>query len=218
MISVIIPSYNQGKFFKNAIESLKTQTYKDLEIIVVDDKSIDGSWEMAKEFLVNGEIHRLIRLDKNGGIPHAFNEGLKQATGEYVIVLSQDDELAPECLEDMLKKMEDPAVGVVASGMMLIGDENGEIYPQTTWDINTLKQSNQIFGSSLVRKKCYDELGGWDEKADMCSDWEMWCRICNAGWKLGYVSKPVYRFRRHPNQISNSIPQETLDYVRNKYA
>lgn len=212
MLTVIIPCYNQGEYFQECIDSLKNQTYKDIEVIAVDDKAIDDSIAIADK---NGL--KIVRMKKNSGIPKAVNKGLKEAKGKYLVVMSQDDKFDPSYFERAIKILEEnPNIGVVTSDMLYFGSENCITKIPAKWTFEDLRQNNSIHGSSVVRKECYKD--GFDEKTGRYSDWEMWIRICKQGWGLYYIQEPLYHFRRHENQQSNVENEELRNYVKAKHA
>src|ERR687890_532744 len=97
-VSVVIPCYNQARFLGEAIQSVLSQGYTDLEIIVVDDGSKDGTEEVASGYAREDPRVRLIRRE-NGGLAEARNRGLAEAGGEYVVFLDSDDRLVSGALE-----------------------------------------------------------------------------------------------------------------------
>ena len=109
-ISVIIPLYNAEKYIKITLMSLKNQTFKDFEIVIVDDCSTDESLKIVKEFKETEEIGekiRIIELEKNGGISNTRNVGLRFSKGEYITFLDNDDLLIPAALEKFLNFAEE---------------------------------------------------------------------------------------------------------------
>lgn len=97
-ISVIVPCYNQEKYIKECLDSLVSQTFKDYEVIVIDDGSTDDSAEIVNEYVKHNKNIRLIR-QANQGVVVARNNAIKQAQGTYIYPLDADDKIAPTCLE-----------------------------------------------------------------------------------------------------------------------
>lgn len=211
-----MPCYNQGRFMQEALDSLYAQTLKP-EIIIVDDGSIDNSKEIIEQN--RAKIDKIITLEKNRGIPNAINEGIKISKGEYITNLSQDDRFEPTYLEKAVNKLEqNPKAGVCACDLMTFGSNEMLLKPSCVWTMEALRFNTVVWGTSVVRKDVYDKLGGWDDRAQHYSDWEMWCRICQAGWGLEYIPEPLYFFRQHETQVSNGVREDLRDYIRNKYA
>ena len=103
LISVIIPSYNSGKFLGEAIESVVNQTYKNIEIIVINDGSTDNTEEIAKKWQKRDERVRYLKHKENKGPSAARNTGIKNSRGEYIAFLDDDDEWLPEKLERVIE-------------------------------------------------------------------------------------------------------------------
>lgn len=212
-ISVIMPCYSQAHYMQDAIDAVRAQTYQNYEIIAVMDGPKDNSREIAEK---NGLT--IVDLPKNAGIPNAFNKGLEVATGDYIVALSQDDIFEETYFQKAVRKFEeDPSIGVATCQMMSFGDVSEFMIFGHNWELEHLLCQNQIQGSSLVKRECYDNLGGWDLQAEEYSDWEMWTRICKAGYGLGYIKEPLFLFRQHGKNISNGYRADLARYIRDKH-
>lgn len=113
-ISVIVPCYNQEKYIKECLDSLVSQTFKDYEVIVIDDGSTDDSAEIVNEYVKHNKNIRLIR-QANQGVVVARNNAIKQAQGTYIYPLDADDKIAPTCLERLYHIISTTNNRVVAS-------------------------------------------------------------------------------------------------------
>lgn len=196
MISVIMPCYNQGRFMRDAIDSIKAQTYRDYEIICVIDGAIDESLDIAKK-----EADITIDLGKNYGVARAMNVGFRHAKGEFICVLSQDDMLESTYFEQAMKSGAD----IFTSDIQYFGDKNECVKIPAKWD--EIKINNQIHGSSVFRKE-----KEWDEKAEHYCDWKMWASLADK--TLHYEPKPLLLVRTHSGQISNNPRPDLDEYVR----
>lgn len=105
-VSVIMPSYNSKKFIAQSIESFRNQTYRNVELIIVDDCSNDGSWEYVQRYVEGDDKIKVFQLKKNGGAAAARNYGIKQAKGKYLAFLDSDDLWHPEKLRKQVEFME----------------------------------------------------------------------------------------------------------------
>ena len=103
LITVTTNLYNYGRFIEDCIQSILNQTYKNFELIVVDDCSTDDSYEKAKKFEKKDKRVNVVRFNKNRGIGHAKNEGIKKARGKYIVTLDADDMMTKDSLEVRLK-------------------------------------------------------------------------------------------------------------------
>ena len=183
-VSVIIPTYNRAHLIGRAIKSILNQTYQDFELIVVDDCSFDNTEEVVKSF--KDERIRYIKHDENRGADAARNTGIKVARGEYIAFQDSDDEWLPEKLEKQMKAFETapPEVGVVYTGFLRIENDK-KIYIPSSWvkhkegNIhNELLKGNFITTQSIVvRKKCFEKTGMFDERLPRLQDWELVIRL-----------------------------------------
>lgn len=151
-----MPSYNCEKFIKTAIESVVNQTYKDFELIIVDDCSTDGTKEIIKGYVNNDKRIKLICQMKNMGVANARNRGIDEAKGDYTAFLDSDDVWRKNKLEEQLAFMEKEKADIVYSSYDFI-DEKGNkilkpfIVPEKT-DFNKMLSEN-VFAPSTVMLK-----------------------------------------------------------------
>lgn len=120
-VSVIVPVYNGKKSIKKCIDSILSQTYKNLEILVFDDGSSDGSSEYLRELYSSDEIKLISK--GNEGVAKTRNRGIQMATGEYLTFVDQDDYLLPSYFEEYMKKVEETGAEIVVGGYQRISDE-----------------------------------------------------------------------------------------------
>lgn len=213
-ISVIITSFNAGRFIKECIQSVLNQTYEDYEIIIVDGGSTDNTFEEIKPF--EDKIN-LIKLTQQKEYPlnqDAFhrNQGLKVANGEYIIFLDADDILLPKKLEIEASGLEkDSYLGMVYSDVYIC-NEYGKGY--RLMSKRTRPFSGNIFAhlvvgnfipvhSAMVKRECIEKIGPFDETLPACTDWEMWLRI-SAYYQIKYLNIPLAKYRIHSTNISKN--------------
>lgn len=199
-ISVIIPTFNREKLVVDAINSLKNQTYKNLEIIVVDDCSTDNTRVQVEKIIDPRIVY--IRHDKNNGAPKARNTGIQKASGEFIAFLDSDDQWLPAKLEKQMavfKKNQKAAVvytGVKnTSGTIL----RSETIPQFRGNILTeLLKSNCVGTTStvVIRKTCLLEAGGFDPKLPSCQDWDLWIKLAQIT-EFDFVEEALVLFNEH---------------------
>ncbi len=119
LVSVILPTHNRSMFLNRAIESVLKQTYKNWELIIVDDASTDGTEELFKDISLQDERIQYHKLEKNGGACIARNMGIRLSKGEYITFLDSDDEYFPKKIElqvQCFKNSKIPNVGVISCG------------------------------------------------------------------------------------------------------
>jgi glycosyltransferase involved in cell wall biosynthesis len=207
LVSVVIPVYNGTNYLREAVDSVLAQTYTHYEIIVVDDGSTDGTWEIIQSYGT-----RVIGIHKeNGGVASAVNCGIRQAKGDYIAWLSHDDLFLPRKLErqvDFLRKNEQ--FNACYTNYYVInakGETTAEV--ETPWyphgqAIRVLFGDFYINGSSmLIARTCFDRVGLFSESLKYTQDGEMWLRIIRQ-FDIGRLPEKLMKQRLHPGQGSVS--------------
>jgi len=211
-VSVIIPVWNGEKYICEAIDSVLNQTFRDFEVVVVDD----GSKDRTVKFLGNygDKIRWFSKEHKNQAA--AENEGVKMARGEYIAYIDADDVCLPKRLEISAGYLDaHPEVGLVYSDYELI-DKQGKIIGirrVRTNDNLLLLQNNYITRSTVMhRRKCLDWTGLFDESISGSDDFDMWVRISEK-FALGYINKPLLKFRVYESSTSQ-LRQKNFEWRR----
>ena len=209
-VSVVLPTYNRADIIDDPICSVLTQTYEDFELIVVDDGSTDNTAEVIEAF--DDDRIRYIKHDGNKGAPAARNTGIEASQGEYIAFQDSDDDWLPDKLEKQMQTFRDSSssVGVVYTGMKRKRDDKTVYIPyegveQTEGDISKsiLFQNFVPAQVAMVRKRCFDEVGGFDEQAWPISDWELWIRISKQ-YQFKLVDEPLVTGEIRSDSISRS--------------
>lgn len=178
IVSIIVPCYNQAAYLPAAIESIIAQTYKNLEIIVVNDGSKDNTDEVAQRY------EAVIYLEQvNQGVSTARNNGLKIAKGKYIIFLDSDDVLLPTALESGVRMLERQPQTSFVSSRCELRTRSGKLLICSTKVSNPsyeeLLRRNFIWhpASVMFRKDILCEIGGFDNKHNICADFDIYIRI-----------------------------------------
>ena len=205
-VSICITNYNYGRFIGDAIQSVLEQTYKNFELIIMDNCSTDNSEEVIKSF--SDPRIRYYKNDKNIGAIRNWNRGLSLARGEYITILHADDKLTPNFIEKEAEMLDrNPNVGLVYSSCIFIDGKGAVIEEFRPYDGNRIIRGEDEFKrlvfrdyisvpTVMVRKKCYDALGDFSEEYTYCPDWEMWLRIL-LSYDAGFISEPLAYYRIH---------------------
>jgi len=185
LVSVIIPTYNHGRFLPAAIESVLAQTYDDVEIIVVDDFSTDNTEEIVGAYPSPRVTY--IKSANKGIVATSRNVGARAAVGEYLAFLDADDIWETNKLELQLPHLADATVAAVASDLRYMGARRYSLSrlgrgPQGYREYRNLEivRGNPVATSSVVlRRKDFDGVGGFDEAPEFrfIEDWELWLRL-----------------------------------------
>ena len=208
LVSVIITSYNYGRYLNDAIESVFKQTYQNMEIIVVDDGSTDNTKNIAKRYPVR------YFYQANQGVAIARNNGIKLSNGEFFICLDADDKLLPEHLRKTVKvMMKNPTVGFVLTGSK-IWNEKLKIeniwMPQRIYHKYFLHAGWKGFpGCALFRRAAFDSLEyGFDNALPAMEDLDACLRILRKGWKTKTIFEPLHWYRAHKGSLDPEGPQQ----------
>lgn len=223
-VSVLLTCYNHLAYLPACVDGLRAQTYTDFEVIALDDGSTDGTRDWLARQSLDLPFTTVFN-EKNLGTYATLNVGLAQATGEFIAVLNDDDLWAPEKLERQVALLDThPRVGLVHTdgafidghGDKMAGSPLGFSFPRTeTGDVLlALIDANKIIASAaLVRRQCFDELGGFNDAYFGSGDWEMWYRIAEK-WDIGYVDEPLTFYRVHGANASHRLDRIWKDDQR----
>lgn len=211
LVSIIIPVYNGADYLHEAIESALSQTYKNIEVLVVNDGSNDGG---QTEAIAGSYGDRIRYLSKpNGGVASALNAGIQTMQGEYFSWLSHDDVYYPEKIAQQIKLlvMNNDPDQVVFSECDFI-DERSQVKASSRIQPAYLKNqyltilSTSIGGCSLlIPKKCFKQAGLFNEDLKTTQDNEMWLRIAKAGFQFTYLPAPLLQSRIHAQMGSKTL-------------
>ncbi len=218
-VSVIIPTYNYGRFLRDAIDSALAQTYRPIEVIVVDDGSTDDTPQVLATY---GERIRVIRQD-NRGVGAARNSGAAAARGEYLAFLDSDDILKPQSLErEIARFVADPSLGLVhcaaesvdGDGKLLSVSLNGmEGWVAT----ELLRLDREVIGTPgsgiMVPKRVAAEIGGYDESLQPSEDWDFCYRIA-VRYRAGYIREPLLTYRLHGGGLHLNVGRMEISMLR----
>lgn len=209
LVSVVIPTYNYGKYLPDAIESVLSQTFKNYELIIVDDGSTDNTKEVVRPYLKNTRIR--YHYQENTGQSSAKNVGIKLARGDFIAFLDADDSWLPDKLELQMKLFQaNPALGVVYSRRLFIAEDGNDIYheqPKKLYAGNVLypmfMYGNHFLCSStsVVRKECFAKVGLFDQALEASEDFDLWLRIA-IHYPFDFVDKPLIKFRAGHSSVS----------------
>lgn len=211
-ISVVIPTHNRCESLKNAIRSVIAQTYKDFEILIVDDASTDNTQSYASA-LKNKNIY-YIRLNTNKGGCHARNEGIKKSSGELIAFLDDDDLWFPKKLEKQIKLFSSYNLDFCFSAKKVIYSNSKKcrvsaLKPKFVDPYKSIMYDNYIGTTStiLLRKKLIEQINGFDEQLPALQDYDLYIRLLENGCKIKgiYDALITYNISYEKNNVSCSF-------------
>lgn len=209
LVSVVIPAFNRAATIERSVRSVLMQDYGNLELIVVDDASTDGTADILSSC---GDARlRIVRQFVNGGAAAARNRGIREARGTFVAFLDSDDEwLAGKLSRQMeLFARADPRLGVVCTGLEWVSAANEKtvICPEHEGMIyNAMLQSNVLVGASgtaVIRRAALDMIGGFDTQLPAIEDYDFFLRICRL-FEVACIPEPLARYHDQSDRAEGS--------------
>ena len=194
LVSVVIPCFNQGQYLRQAIDSVLAQTLQDCEILVVNDGSTDPLTSAVFAELQESGIH-VIHTD-NQGLAAARNNGIRRATGKYILPLDADDRIGPQYLEKAAAVLENnPEIGVVYCRARLFGAVETE-WALPGYSLTEMLQDNVIFCTAMFRRSDWELVGGYDP--GMVYGWEdydFWLSLIERGRGVHQIPETLFYYR-----------------------
>lgn len=216
LISVCIPVYNSAGYIEETIRSVILQEYPNLEIIVQDNRSTDGTWELLERLASEYPQVTIGRNASNVGMAPNWNIAIKQARGDFIMLLCADDMLEPGFITKCMEEFKDESIDVTSVNFRWL--KNGSkvkkkvnlrkgVYRHFSSDVLIFNQFPVVF--TLFRKKTIEKLlvNGdlFDEKFSLTCDFELMIRLSLTGMSLYYISEPLAIYRRHSSNLSKNI-------------
>jgi glycosyltransferase involved in cell wall biosynthesis len=229
-VSILIPAYNAAQYLPQALDSVLAQTFKDFEIILIDDGSKDNTRAIVEEFQKQCPDKIRYIYQENQGLSGARNAGLQQAKGEFIALLDADDMWCPERLEFGIKAIEaDPSIGLVHANITRISTA-GEFLSTPRRDKRFLsgfifehlflRKADIACPTVLFRRSCCDSVGMFDSKLGYlgCEDRDLWLRIAKS-YKIVYIDKVLARYRVRRDGMSHNVGNmfRARVYIIDKY-
>lgn len=225
LVSVVVITYNSAKFVIESLESIKAQTWKNIELVISDDASTDCTIQLCSDWIEANKSHfwetKLITVARNTGIPSNINRGLRAATGDWVKMLSGDDNLLENCIADNLEYARQfPDANFITSDLCEIDENSVSIRDKVinegvTFFASLPSAKKQLKNYSrwpvflntpafFYKREVLKILGYSDEEFRIYEDMTAVISIMGKGVKLYYMNKPTVEYRVHPNSISRS--------------
>lgn len=194
VVSVIIPAHNAEEYLEETVKSVLNSTYKNIEIIIMDDGSNDKTGEiadsLAKKYLNISSFHQV-----NKGVATARNEAIKQSEGKYILPLDADDLISIDYIEKAVTILEENVdIKVVYGNAQFFGNKIGK-WDLPDFDINLLARRNIIYVSGIYRREDYNKTGGYSEEIAGLEDWDFWISMFKTGGKVKYIDTECFYYR-----------------------
>ena len=227
-VSAVVITRNRKALLERALHSVLSQTRQDLELIVVDDGSTDGTREWMEDFAARHAIRYIYNADGLGG-NHVRNIGIRAASGKYIALLDDDDEWLPEKTDRQLRLLEsDPEIGVVSCGRLARYDDGREeaedpfLLPEGNLREAIFTDLHFTSSRLMIRRSLLEEAGLFDESLRAWQDYELMIRLCQLT-RVGIVRENLVRYYiaiADPNRVSNQLEiwRGAVDQIHRKHA
>lgn len=217
-VSIVLPVHNGENYLTQAIDSVLAPTWKDFEVIAVDDYSTDGTADILAHYAANDSRVKIITNASNEKLPKSLNNGFQVASGELFTWTSDDNILKPECIERHVGGMEASGADIVYADAMEI-DENDNFLELRVRDhpLDNLCFENTIRADFLNKKDVHAKNNGFKTDLFLLEDYDFWMRAWLGGFRFQHLNETLYLYRRHGNSLSNAFVQRVsflkLNYI-----
>ena len=212
LVSIHMIAYNAEKFIAAAIESVLNQTYRNIELVIVDDGSTDRTSEIAQSYLSDKRVKYIPK--EHSGIQPTRNVAQQNCTGDYIVIVDSDDIAYPQLIEtEVTVLQENPGIDAVYTNLDLIGADGRSL--DSVWEFGEFGQVEMVskifheggnvtpFPSLMITRRIADQVGEFDEGFTMSGDSDFVARLARFG-RFKRIDQPLYYYRRHSSNISYS--------------
>lgn len=219
-ISVIMATYNRAGTIERAVRSVLNQTFKEFELVIVDDGSKDNTEEVIKAF---NDSRITYYKKENGGQSSARNYGIKRAKGKYIMFLDDDDEFIDTALERSYKKIEDTGLKWIYCTQYLSIRKEGEVLVSRGNGIKGdvykyLLGGNFLGTGEIFAKEIFERVGYFDENLKIYEDKELRVRLAKEGYKIDLLEGFIYKYYENESSVSSAYKDKNKRRVRFYYA
>lgn len=213
LVSIVIPSYNRAHMLSTAIEACLTQTYKNIEVIVVNDGSTDNTLDVLNKYADTDQRVKVFNKE-NEGIADTLNYGFERTVGEYVTWTSDDNYYYPEAIGSLVGFLKThPNIGMVYSDVRNIDAEDKPIGIVNAGGPELLETYCHIHGCHLYRREVMKKVGKYRREWVRCQDHDYYIRIYK-DFKIAHLPKVLYDYRWHEESMSGDHESHVLEEAR----
>ena len=202
-VSVVIPCYQQAEYLAEAVESVVAQSYRDWEIVIVDDGSTDATATVAGDLIARHPARRMrLVRQANQGLPGARNSGIAASAGRYILPLDADDILLPQMLEKTAGLLDaDPSTAIAYTDYLRFGADSRQV-KTGRWSLDDLAYRCQLSGPSLFRREVWLAVGGYNPNMrGGYEDWDFWMAAAERGFRGRRIAEPLFGYRIKPSSM-----------------
>jgi GT2 family glycosyltransferase len=217
LCSLIVPAFNAAEFVGEAIEAALAQTYRPLEIVVIDDGSTDTTADIVRGYLHHPEV--VLVQQENRGLAGARNRGIDESHGEVVGLLDADDVWMPHKVATAMRHLrEHPEIGWFTTDCYLMYDDRrtderyygsmvADAFPPADHaeQVRWIAQRNFMSVACLIRRDLFDRFGGFDPRLRRTEDYDLWIRFILGGTCVGRIAEPLGWYRLRDDSLSADL-------------
>jgi glycosyltransferase involved in cell wall biosynthesis len=231
LVTVVVASYNHARYLTRRMDSLLAQTYRQLEIIVIDDRSPDNSVEILRKYESDPRVKVIVR-EQNGGWVAVSNQGAQLARGEFLLFGNCDDACEPQLIERLVDALGKHSSAAIAFSRSLFTDEEdrviGDDFPTRPPTFRRMCRQDVLIpgprmgrflldsctipnlSAALFRRRDYLDVGMLSPNYRVCSDWDLYFRMA-ARRDVAYIAAPLNHFRQHETTIRSVTKERVVD-------
>lgn len=217
LISIVMPVYNAGNFLVEAIKSIQNQTYQNWELIAVDNRSTDNSWQILQDSRKNDKRVKIYRNDENQGVAHTTNLALTKVKGQFIARMDADDVSLPWRLEKQVAFLQKHPEAVAVGGQCELINQDNEIIGEKRFPTGHSDIKKMMFCSiplqqptMMVNRKLLPQSLIWyEDNLDVAEEVELLFKFFKYG-KVYNLPETVLQYRLHGNNISLQNPKHTF--------
>lgn len=223
LVSVSVITYNSSEYIIEGLESIKNQTYQNIELIISDDCSTDNTVEICRDWIEKNRERfvrtLLVTTDKNTGVAGNCNRAIQPAKGEWIKMLSGDDKFLPNTIEDYIKYvLSNPKIKICFAELFFVGEDRDSTNQAKQYYKNIYKyirdyenQKREYIKHHFIpatglffKKSLWSDIGGFDERYPFCEEYPFNLKVLEKGETIYYLDKELYVYQIQPNSLSNS--------------
>jgi len=209
LISIILPVYNGQKYLSQSIESCLNQSYKNFELLIINDCSTDKTLDISNKYAEIDNRITIINNIENKKLPASLNIGHNQAKGDFITWTSDDNILKPNFLDRLLNTIENEEADLVYSDYDIIYSDGKLKRKHKAGPTEHLLFDNIIGASFLYKKEIFETLNGYDENLYLLEDYDFWLRA-SLKFKFIHCKENLYQYRLHEKSLTAKIQDSIL--------
>lgn len=212
LITIVLPVHNGARYLQQSLDSIASQTYTRWELVLVDDASTDATPDLLAAAAVRDpERLRVLRHERNQGLPAALNTGFAAARGAYRTWTSDDNAYLPEALATMKSRLDaDPGLAGVYADYSVIDGAGDKLGDERLPDARGLITGSEAIPCFLWRETVWQRVGAFATNMALAEDYEYWLRVLAAGLRVAPVHESLYLYRRHAASLTDRRRGETF--------